>query len=252
LEFPDIGLWTKQSEQRLTTVDAAGAIFDVASLRRWIQAEVRMFIPHRSAVVGIGHSSMGSWRIERALNIDLPDLYLAEAQSSDDAPASPLISKWLETGRAQVIDAHDIVSPHLFAWRERAMRFGVRVALLHGHGPGVNGQFVFIKLFDPMQPLNEAATRLERLMPTVLGAWRNVLQHEQAARKDESIGTSVSRARRFTPKERELLLFIKLAKTNSEIAQILGKSEKTVKTQISMMLRKAGVPNRVALAASMY
>jgi DNA-binding NarL/FixJ family response regulator len=158
-----------------------------------------------------------------------------------------LITRWLEADATQVIDAHDIVSPHLFAWRERAMRFGVRVAMLRGYGLGLSGQFVFLKLFDPAIALGDAAKRLEEIMPSVLVAWRQVLQNEQKSRAENKMRTPRIQ---FTPKEVELLAFIKTGKSNSEIAQILGKSETKVKTQVGTMLRKAGVPNRVALATS--
>ncbi len=48
--------------------------------------------------------------------------------------------------------------------------------------------------------------------------------------------------------EKEIIHWLKFGKTNYEIAQILGKSEYTIKTQIHKALAKTGAVNRTALA----
>jgi DNA-binding CsgD family transcriptional regulator len=52
----------------------------------------------------------------------------------------------------------------------------------------------------------------------------------------------------LSPAEKEIIYWLKFGKTNSEIAQILGKSEHTIKTQIHKTLIKTGAVNRTALA----
>jgi DNA-binding CsgD family transcriptional regulator len=52
----------------------------------------------------------------------------------------------------------------------------------------------------------------------------------------------------LSPAEKEIIHWLKFGKTNSEIAQILGKSEHTIKTQIHKTLIKTGAVNRTALA----
>jgi DNA-binding CsgD family transcriptional regulator len=52
----------------------------------------------------------------------------------------------------------------------------------------------------------------------------------------------------LSPAEKAIIQWLKFGKTNSEIAQILGKSEHTVKTQIHQALAKTGTVNRTALA----
>ena len=48
----------------------------------------------------------------------------------------------------------------------------------------------------------------------------------------------------FTPREREILLLIRLGKTNEEISTILGVSLNTVKTHIKHLFKKLKVRNR--------
>jgi DNA-binding CsgD family transcriptional regulator len=51
---------------------------------------------------------------------------------------------------------------------------------------------------------------------------------------------------RLTPREKEVLNWIKAGKTNSEIAEILGVSGKAIEFHVSNVLDKFGVPNRLA------
>ena len=48
----------------------------------------------------------------------------------------------------------------------------------------------------------------------------------------------------LTAREREILKWITQGKTNPEIAQIIDRSEQTVKNQVSGILGKLGVENR--------
>src|SRR5580704_3448204 len=50
----------------------------------------------------------------------------------------------------------------------------------------------------------------------------------------------------LTPREREVLNWIKAGKTNSDIAEILGVSRKAIEFHVSNLLNKFGAPNRLA------
>jgi DNA-binding CsgD family transcriptional regulator len=52
----------------------------------------------------------------------------------------------------------------------------------------------------------------------------------------------------FTRAELEVLRWLRLGRSNRDIALILAKSEYTVKTQVQQMLAKTGLDNRVQLA----
>jgi DNA-binding CsgD family transcriptional regulator len=51
---------------------------------------------------------------------------------------------------------------------------------------------------------------------------------------------------RLTPREKEVLNWIKAGKTNPEIAEILGVSSKAIEFHVSNLLNKFGAPNRLA------
>ncbi len=54
---------------------------------------------------------------------------------------------------------------------------------------------------------------------------------------------------RLSPAERIVAVFVCQGLSNREIAVILGKSERTVKNQVSAILAKCGVPTRARLIA---
>lgn len=51
----------------------------------------------------------------------------------------------------------------------------------------------------------------------------------------------------FTPREREVLTLLVAGYSNREIAKNMGIEERTVKAHVAKLLRKVGVPNRIAL-----
>lgn len=53
--------------------------------------------------------------------------------------------------------------------------------------------------------------------------------------------------RHFSPAERVVALQVRRGLSNREIARALGKSEATVKNQVSACLKKSGARNRVQL-----
>jgi DNA-binding NarL/FixJ family response regulator len=52
----------------------------------------------------------------------------------------------------------------------------------------------------------------------------------------------------FTKREEEVLTLLKAARSNREIAITMGIEERTVKSHIAKLIRKAGVENRIALS----
>ena len=63
--------------------------------------------------------------------------------------------------------------------------------------------------------------------------------------------TSLPSADSLTPAEQCVLAYLCAGYTNKEIARFLGKSEVTVKHQVSACLRKFGLSSRTRLAAAL-
>ena len=65
---------------------------------------------------------------------------------------------------------------------------------------------------------------------------------------DRSLGKAAPGPDSITDREREVLEHLIAAKSNREIAAVLGIEERTVKSHMARLLRKAGVKNRIALS----
>lgn len=63
--------------------------------------------------------------------------------------------------------------------------------------------------------------------------------------------TSLPSADSLTPAEQSVLAYVCAGYTNKEIAHFLGKSEVTVKHQVSACLRKFGLSSRTRLVAAL-
>ncbi len=63
------------------------------------------------------------------------------------------------------------------------------------------------------------------------------------------LGSFGPRLAQFSPAERVVARYLSEGLSNREIAALLGKSEATVKNQVSACLRKCGVPTRSRLIA---
>jgi pimeloyl-ACP methyl ester carboxylesterase/DNA-binding CsgD family transcriptional regulator len=93
--------------------------------------------------------------------------------------------------------------------------------------------------FVPLESHNHVLLDTEPAWPEFLTAFRSFLS-EPGATTD----TSTLAAARLTPSERQVLVLIARGLDNQAIAEGLGKSEKTVRNQVSSVFSKLGVRTR--------
>jgi DNA-binding CsgD family transcriptional regulator len=90
------------------------------------------------------------------------------------------------------------------------------------------------------------AAALELLRPHVVSAYRNALrQREEGARTRDA---TVTASGALTKRENEVLYWVSMGKTNSEVSDIIGARPMTVKKHLEHIYDKLGVPNRTAAA----
>lgn len=94
------------------------------------------------------------------------------------------------------------------------------------------------------EPLNEKHRRLLELLVPPLHAAMVRVAHASSARSPAGMADC-----KLTQREMEVLGWIRLGKTNSEIAAILGTSYSTVKNQVQNILLKLRVNNRTQAVA---
>jgi len=100
--------------------------------------------------------------------------------------------------------------------------------------------------FLPLDSANHTLLASEPAWPTFLGALRGFLA------EDGEAGPATGDTDALTPAERQVLALLLQGQDNRAIATRIGKSEKTVRNQVSAILSKTGHPTRAALIAAQH
>ena len=223
-------------------VNLSGRLIDVASeedLLTICRTELRAFLPHRSLICGFGHINPHTVSGHRVLSVDFPIDYLEAIKQDDGSLFSPLMERWIGSDAPILFDpeqAQDVAEDWLAL--VRAHDLGNVVA--HGVRDLQSNASSYFNFCGVPGPLTPHHTQLIKLVtPHLHTALARVL-----ARKEKT-GANLA----FTPRETEILSWLYLGKTNWEIGQIIGISEKTVKNNLYAIYQKLNVGNRTQALA---
>jgi DNA-binding CsgD family transcriptional regulator len=219
----------------------AGASDVRSSVRAWLRGAVRSAIPHESALVLRANSHSLGFTIEESICIDLPVGYLAGILDSTGQIRGPLVERWMRTREVQYFE-RDQAWPGLDReWLRNFEAHGLRNCVFFGTVDAAASRATFLALYNLPRGSDDgiAETGTSFLEPL----------HRAMTRTDAHAagGSSPTGAEEMTPAEREVLRWVRLGRTNTEIAMILGRSRFTVKTHIQRMLAKTGLDNRTQL-----
>ena len=226
-----------QSYLRLSTdlIDVA----DEDQLRAICRTELRTFLPHHALICGFGHLNPHTVSGHRVLSVDFPMDYLDAIKQDDGSLFSPLMERWI-SGDAPVLFDPDEPSTVPAEWLALARAHQLGNIVAHGvrdlHS-NASSYFNFCGVPGPLTPLHARCIKL--ITPHLHTALARILAHK------EQTGAHVA----FTPRETEILSWLYLGKTNWEIGQIIGISEKTVKNNLYAIYQKLNVGNRTQALA---
>jgi putative two-component system response regulator len=228
--------------------DEAARVHTRAGMWQWARGPLREAVPHQHALLAFGHCHSLGIKLRDLASIDLPEGYLATLQRTEDELASPILERWLAKREMMHITAASFAAPKHAAWRSNFDSHGLRNVLIDGHVNEAAQTVVLLKFYNCHPHAVAAMTGLGATVLAALeGMWVRIAQAEAAAialaRTDRLKNVAA-----LSAAEKEVLKWVKLGKTNIEIAQILGKSEFTVKTQVQKILDKTHAVNRTALA----
>lgn len=227
----------------------AAQIADRQQLTAWAQGPLRELIPHEKAILGFGQIGYAAIQIDQVHAVDImADYFLTQSDSLQSA--SPVLAAWMHSRTPQKIVPTNFRRATDSRWRENLLQHEIENGLFDANVDQLTGRMSFIKLFNLERSLQDSEGILVQCVsPLLAGIWKrittqskvSIATHTEELDKIESL---LSKA------ERQILPWLRERKTNWEIAQILGKSELTVKTQIQKMLKKTSAVSRHALAAN--
>jgi DNA-binding CsgD family transcriptional regulator len=213
-------------------------------LAGWINCEIRPIISYRLLLCGIGTASSSASEIRDVVRFgsghlphgDLSPRYRSVLQSASQC--------WNKARRPILLAAHDVTSEMVRTkLADISDLMDAPNIAIHGSScDAANISSIFVLAGSSSAVLEDYAHVLYLLAPYLHTALQQALstaQHEQSVSKVAFNNTS-----KLTHREQQVLEWLRLGKTNSEIGQLLGISDKTAKTHVQAILSKLGVANR--------
>lgn len=227
------------------------AVRSHSDLLRWLQGEVQHYLPHE--IMLAIWSDVGANHFRHDLVSALPGVRTGHLHSENLlALQRGFYSCWVELGKV----------PYRLSLGACGFRFedggplcafgkalhGMRHLLVHGISDERGGQDCLYVIFSSNDSLDDSTLEaMENLLPYLDTALRRVtplarpyptvpsLSDMPQSRKNHGLST----------REIEILEWVRMGKTNSEIASILGISIYTVKNHLRHIFKKLDVYNRV-------
>jgi DNA-binding CsgD family transcriptional regulator len=213
-------------------------------LCEWVSGPLRRVVPHQHALLLSGRCHSLGVKLNDSMGVGLPEAYLSAIQSQSDEVDSPILERWLLQRKLMFLSPAETASHQQTRWGANFLSHGLRSVLIDGWVDQSAQTATLLKLYNCHPEAVAPMTLLRGCIGEALTSmWARVAQVEALTRTDK-----LKIIAALSPAEKEIVHWLKLGKTNAEIAQILGKSEHTVKTQVHKILAKTGAVNRTALA----
>jgi transcriptional regulator EpsA len=224
-----------------------------ADLWRWLQGDVQKWLAHDVMLIGWGDFRSGELQFD--IVSSLPGM---RTQYCTPGGMSPLISYFRDCwaaaqhlpcqldigGCAQLIGNVAGAPPSDAIGR-------MQTALVHGIGDGKHsGERVFAALSGMPCPPVGASTALKLLLPYIDTALRRIPPPPRPSSSASHARTEV-RLAPLSERERQIMVWVAMGKTNPEIGCILNISEFTVKNHMKSIFSKLDVTNRAQAVAKM-
>lgn len=226
-----------------TLVRDAEQVRSVEDFKKWTRERVRPVLPHEALVCGHGHLHAGGFTLDYVLPVDFPLEHLASIRNRAGGVDSPIIRRWVQTKEPLVFDTETPWPGVPEEWLASFKRHDLRNCVVHGVSDQeacVASYFSFHRLPNPPDAVEQAI--LSTIIPLMHETLTAVITRLRQTETREAALLAT-----LAPREREVSHWVGLGKTNSEIAQLLGLSENTVKHHVTSSLKKTGLQNRAQL-----
>jgi transcriptional regulator EpsA len=232
----------RELEALLVNIDASLNVHARAQFFSWTQGLLQSVVRHKALLCALHLGKSSFYRID-VFSTLVPDAtMLSELLRKDPAMVAGLIKIWKQHNLLPVIgQARELAAPLGPHLGRELSRIGATRLALHGTADAEGGaSSLFVFACEPESAGENSAYVLQLIVPFLHAAWVRS-QPREATRGD---GAAVVRSGVLTAREREILKWIYLGKSNAEVGAILGISPLTVKNHVQKILRKLKVVNR--------
>ena len=257
-------LSAEQGQVVVRLVEAAPGVRRRYQFFVWTQSQMQALVPHQVLVCGAYQRHRRAVVLDAFHNIVLPPELLQALTDPQGPLVSALIQGWVDgRGRPRALDLARLEPDAAAAAQALSRGLGYTHLLVHGVArPQRPSEIESLFIFGGMgaaAPLAQRCTWLDLVLPHLHSTWQRVAATELELQRPAAGAVPVpARARdepppaprgSVTPRERQILRWVREGKSNQAIAEILGISPLTVKNHIQKILRKLGAGNRAQAVA---
>jgi len=227
-----------------------------ADLWRWLQGDVQKWLAHEILLVGWGDFRGGDLRFD--IVSSLPGL---RTHNCTAASVAPLLNYFRDCWAAaqhlpcqlDVRGCRQLLAQRVPGWDRGELIANMHTALVHGVGGGKRGNERIFAALSGRQPPPGAVAALKLLLPYIDTALRQIPAPppRHAACANSQVERQVLRLSALSERERQIMTWVALGKTNPEIGCILSISEFTVKNHMKSIFGKLDVTNRAQAVAKL-
>jgi DNA-binding CsgD family transcriptional regulator len=231
-----------------TALQAVSRVRGDQAFTAWIEHELQQIFPHGGVLCGLGRVSGQKWTLHRMFVHRFPVAYVQNFVSPQTGEFDcPFLNQWSKS-REPLLCELGAADRATVAEVPRIRHFGIRSVAIHGGIDDVFGTGHFMMLTNHVAEPNSRQL-LEFLLPSAAAAFLRI-----AAELPQSPPRTASKLQgwQLTQNEIEIAGWLGQGKSNADIAKILGKSNNTIKHQVTSLLRKLGVSNRVQAAVKLH
>lgn len=212
----------------------------------WANKDLQMTFRHGAFICGVGKVKRTRFIPIKYFSSNFPTDYLRSIRQSDGLYFSSAITQWLETGEVQLLDSVTTGEMNLDQkWLENFRNSDLQNIAAFGifdcsHQYG--SYFSFHKISEPLGEWHRSFLKfiVPHMHAALLRIIKNLKKTSVSAVRDKSA---------LTQREIEILDWVAVGKTSSEIATILGTSCSTVRNQVHNILVKLRVNTRAQAVA---
>ncbi len=240
---------SEESDRYFKLIESSTAIRRHVDLLQWLQGDVQQCMPHDILLAGWGNFQEGSIRHDIVSRLPGVRSY---AVGTDGLPflLGKFHESWVLGGKKPCsLDFRNFEYllgnaslPGSFSSALRHMRSG----LIHGmRDERGQCECLYVVLSSQKIPLEPSSTAIKVLMPVIDSALRQVTQLPQQQKPfPKSLRSGHDDAFGLSEREVQIMDWVAMGKTNSEIGSILNISGFTVKNHMQRIFQKLNVFNR--------
>ena len=229
-------------EALLLNIDASLRVYSRPQFYGWTQGMLQNLLRHELLLCALHEGRPMTSQVDCFASPWVDSERTRQLFQQDVELAAELVRRWIEAEFHPVVC--DLSSASALARGEFARELqgiGTDTMMVHGTYDSLGKPVsLFVLAAGPSDLGSEQAFLLELIAPFLHLAW----MRSQLARAPEDTQARTHTAALLTAREKEILRWIHLGKSNFEIGTILGISPLTVKNHVQKILRKLNVRNR--------